>query len=249
VRSMAKLAPGARIEGEILSDPDWAEADLADLVLIGCTIKDAAFANTCLQAARFQRCRLIRCRFPHTDLREASFEDCILTDPASQQGPAFAFTRLEEARLTRCDLTHARFEGAEMHAVRMEDCNLMGARFSRASFARSFGRSVVKVEAALIGCNLELADLSQARLPGCDLRRTRLRETDLSGADLEGADLTGADLFQAIVDEARLAGADLRGAEVSGLDLRRLATYQDLKITADQQFRLLEAMGIDVHPD
>jgi hypothetical protein len=35
---------------------------------------------------------------------------------------------------------------------------------------------------------------------------------------------------------------------VSGLDLRRLATYQDLKITADQQYRLLDAMGLDVHP-
>ena len=76
-----------------------------------------------------------------------------------------------------------------------------------------------------------------------------MAETDLSGADLEGADLTGADLFQAIVDEAKLAGADLRGAEVSGLDLRRLATYQDLKITPDQQFRLLDAMGIDVRPE
>jgi len=36
---------------------------------------------------------------------------------------------------------------------------------------------------------------------------------------------------------------------VSGLDLRRLATYQDLKITPDQQFRLLDAMGIDVRPE
>ena len=80
-------------------------------------------------------------------------------------------------------------------------------------------------------------------MPGCNLARSRFREADLSGADLEGADLTGADLFQAIVDEAKLAGADLRGAEVSGLDLRRLATYQDLKINPDQQFRLLDAMG------
>ena len=81
------------------------------------------------------------------------------------------------------------------------------------------------------------------------MARSRFRETDLSGADLEGADLTGADLFQAIVDGARMAGADLRRAEVSGLDLRRLASYQDLKITADQQYRLLEAMGVDVQPD
>ena len=49
-----------------------------------------------------------------------------------------------------------------------------------------------------------------------------------------------------VVDGAKLAGADLRGAEVSGLDLRRLASYRDLKIAADQQFRLLDAMGLDV---
>ena len=35
-------------------------------------------------------------------------------------------------------------------------------------------------------------------------------------------------------------------AEVSGLDLRRLASYQDLKITADQQCRILDALGLDV---
>jgi fluoroquinolone resistance protein len=130
--------------------------------------------------------------------------------------------------------------------VRLEACNLTGAMFSRTSFAKAFGRKVERIAAEFIDCNLELADLSGARMPGCRLSGSRLRETDLSGADLEGADLTGADLFQAIVDGAKFAGADLTGAEVSGLDLRRLATYQGLKITADQQFRLLDAMGIDV---
>ena len=121
-----------------------------------------------------------------------------------------------------------------------------GAGFHRTSFAHSFGRKVERIAAAFLDCNLGLADLSEARLAGARLPRSRLREADLSNTDLEGADLTGADLFQAIVDGAKLAGADLRGAEVSGLDLRRLATYRDLKITADQQFRLLDAMGIDV---
>src|SRR5262245_33360558 len=131
---MTKLRPGARIEGRTLSDADWAEADLADLVLVGCQVEDAIFSNTCLQGAKFERCRLIRCRFPHSDLREASFSDCAFADPASQKGAAFNFTRLEETRFSRCDLTHARFEGAEMHAVRLEDCNLLGAVFHRVSF-------------------------------------------------------------------------------------------------------------------
>jgi uncharacterized protein YjbI with pentapeptide repeats len=131
----------------------------------------------------------------------------------------------------------------------MDACNLLGAAFPRSGFSRAFGRNVVRAAATLTDCNFDLADLAAIRLPGCDISRSRFREADLSRADLEGAQMQGADLFGAIVDEARLAGADLRGAEVSGLDIRRLATYQDLKITPDQQYRLLDALGIDVQSD
>ena len=149
-------------------------------------------------------------------------------------------------RALRTGPTPLRFEGSELYDVRFEACNLTGAAFVRTSFARSFGRKVERIAAEFLDCNLGLADLSEVRMPGARLARSLLREADLSNADLEGADLTGADLFAAIVDGAKLAGADLRGAEVSGLDLRRLATYKDLKIAADQQFRLLDAMGLDV---
>ncbi|MFI4973894.1 MAG: pentapeptide repeat-containing protein [Caulobacterales bacterium] len=240
---------GATIEGRDLTDFDWADADLADAVFVDCSVQDAQMSGTVLRGVRAERCRFVRCRFSHADLREASFKDCQFADPETQHGAAFAFTRLDEAQFLRCDLTHARFEGADLYAVRMEDCNLRGAVFSRSSFARAFGPKVVRVSAALVGCNFELADLSGARLGECDLARSRFRETDLSGADLEGADLSGADLFQAIVDDLRLARADLRGAEVSGLDLRRLASHQDLKILPDQQYPLLDAMGVDVQPE
>ena len=71
----------------------------------------------------------------------------------------------------------------------------------------------------------------------------------LSGVDLEGSDLRNADFFGAIFAGAKLAGADLRGAEVSGLDLATLATSSGLKITMEQQYALLSALGIDVHLD
>ena len=45
----------------------------------------------------------------------------------------------------------------------------------------------------------------------------------------------------------KLAGADLRGGEVSGLDLAKLGSLDGLKVTADQQYALLSAMGVDVH--
>ena len=132
--------------------------------------------------------------------------------------------------------------------MRFIDCRLLGARLSRARFHRAFGRKVVRTTATFNDCNLDLSDLSRISLQGCDLSNSRFQEADLSGADLEGATLTGADLFHAIFDGAKLAGADLRDAEISGLDIRRLATSKGLNINADQQFALLDAMGIDVSP-
>lgn len=102
------------------------------------------------------------------------------------------------------------------------------------------------MDASFIGCNFELADLSRARVTGCTLTRSRFRETDLSGADLEEADLSDADLLYPILDGTKLAGADLRGAEISGLDLRRFGNYAKAKITVEQQYPLLAAMGVDV---
>jgi fluoroquinolone resistance protein len=98
-------------------------------------------------------------------------------------------------------------------------------------------------------CNFHLADLSDIKLPGCDLAQSLFREADLSGANLEGADLRDTDLFGAITSGAKLAGADLRGAEISGLDLTALASRDGLKITADQQYALLSALGIAVSVD
>jgi fluoroquinolone resistance protein len=68
-------------------------------------------------------------------------------------------------------------------------------------------------------------------------------------ADLEGADLRECDLFQALTAGAKLARADLRGAEVSGLNLADLASVAGMKIAADQQYRLLTALGLDVYAE
>ena len=48
------------------------------------------------------------------------------------------------------------------------------------------------------------------------------------------------------VDGAKLAGADLGGAEVSGLNLTTLADFAGLKVSDDQMFALLDAMGVTV---
>lgn len=244
-----QLKPGAQFSGADLSNADFTDADLTDAVLTACTLREVQLQGTVLQGARFKDCRLVRCRFAHADLREAVFEGCSFADEGGHAGVQFAFGRMDEARLRKCDLSFARFERLSLYGVEMEDCNLLGSAFVRADFSRAFGRSVVQYSGALKGCNLELADLTQLRLPKGDLNRSSFREAVLVDADLEGADLRQCDFFQALTVGAKLAGADLRGAEVSGLNLAELASLQGMKVAADQQYRLLTAMGLDVYAD
>ena len=174
-----ELKAGGRFTGLDLSEVDWTDRDLLDLELTDCTITDAQFSGAMLQGARFKACRFVRCRFAHADLREAKFEDCIFTDDQGHVGAQFAFCRMDEGRFRRCDLSFARFERSTLYGIEMEACNLRGAAFVRADFSRAFGRKVVKCSAALKGCNLELADLTQVRLADCDLNRSNFREAVL----------------------------------------------------------------------
>lgn len=243
------LKAGGRYVDLDLSEVDWTDLDLTDAVFEGCVIRQAQFQGVCLQGARFKACRLVRVRFAHADLREAVFEDCSFADDEGHVGPQFAFSKLDEARLARCDLSFAKLDRSSLYGVEMETCNLRGSTFLRADFGRSFGRNVVKWSGALKGCNLELADLTELRLPEGDLNRCSFREAVLIDADLEGADLRECDFFQALTVGAKLARADLRGAEVSGLKLTELASVDGMKVTADQQYRLLTALGVDVFAD
>lgn len=230
-----------------LADLAWPDAAAEDADFDGCEFARIVFADAPLQGARFRRCRFVRCRFSHAELRGAVFEDCSFTDPdEAAAGCVFAFSRLRDARLSRCDLAFAVFERSELHNVEIDRCSLLGARFDRADFSHAYGRKSVSTRAIFRECNLELADLSGAKLMTCDLSGSRMRETCLAGADLTDADLRDCDLFQADFAKARLAGADLRGAAISGLDLIALESFQGLRITPEQQHLLLTAIGVEV---
>lgn len=240
------LRPGVRLQGRDLSHLDWTDLDLSDAVLTGCTLSDVQLSGVVLEGARLADCRLVRCRFAHADLRDASFEGCSLADDQGHAGVVFAFSRMDGAAFSRCDLSFSRLERSSAYGLSWQGCNLRGATFTGADFSRAFGRKVVRWDGRLIDCNLELADLADLAMPGCELTGSNLREAVLTGANLEGADLTGCDLFQALTAGARLAGADLRGAEVSGLDVSALGSHAGLRITADQAVRLLLALGLEV---
>lgn len=247
--SEMELKPGARFANLDLSHLDFSDADLTDAELIGCTLYDVQLSGVMLQGARLTDCRVVRCRFAHADLREAVFESCSFSDSDGHTGAQFAFSKLDEAQFMKCDLSFARFERSSLYGVEMVTCNVRGGASVHADFARSFGRNVVRCSARLAGCNLELADMTQVRLGDCDLNRSSFREAVLVDANLEGADLRDCDFFQALTVGAKLARADLRGAEVSGLNLSELASLDGMKVTADQQYRLLTAMGLDVYAD
>ena len=159
-------SPGDLVTGQSFDGPAWDQADLSETVFDDCTFTDGLFGGATMNAARFVNCRLVRCVFTHTDLREASFKRCVLRDPGGRSGANFAFARLDEASFDHCDLTHARFEGADLYAAAFRDCQMLGVQFARARFHRAFGRSVVRASVSLLRCNLELCDLSGARLGG-----------------------------------------------------------------------------------
>lgn len=241
--------PGVRIEDRDLSHEDWRTLACEDAVFISCTFNDVHFQETALRGARFERSTFRACRFPHADLRECLFEDCVFADRETKNGAVFAFADLSQAQFLRCDLSYSVFERADCYALTLENCAMTAARFLRADFSRAFGKKVVRTSAKITGCRLDLAELAEIRLPGCELARSNFREADLTNADLEDADLRDCDLFQAELAGAKLSGADLRGAEISGLDLGVPAAYAGMKITAKQQFLLLSALGVDVRPD
>jgi hypothetical protein len=83
--------------------------------------------------------------------------------------------------------------------------------------------------ANLSGANLHSACLNRAGLGNANLRsanlslahlsRARLYEAHLNGADLKGASLDGADLFQAVLRGTDLRGTDLADARLGGADM------------------------------
>ncbi|MBL0939883.1 MAG: pentapeptide repeat-containing protein [Gemmatimonadaceae bacterium] len=242
-----KLEPEVIIRGEDLSHANFADLDLTGAVFEECVLRDVRLAGTTCESVRFLRCQFVRCHFAKVEFRDAQFLDCDFTDEDGHTGAHFPLTRMEQTRFQRCNLSFAKFERCDMYSVRIEGCNLRGSALVRSDFSRSFSRKVVKSAGWMTDCNFEFANLAGLKAPECDWRDCRFREAVMHQVDLEGADLRGADFTRASLDGARMARADLRGAEIAGINLMTLSSFEDMKISSDQQHVLLLALGIDVH--
>lgn len=76
-------------------------------------------------------------------------------------------------------------------------------------------------DADLPGVNLKGSDLSYADLSAANLCGANLRGTDLSYCDLSQANLTDADLRGSLLMSANLRGANLQGAKLEKADCDR----------------------------
>jgi fluoroquinolone resistance protein len=228
-----------------MADDRWPELDCDGASFNDCVFERVQFSNPVLADARFANCRFVSCRFSHAELQEARFETCNFVSDDSK-GCSFAFSNLQRAVFASCNLSLAAFDRTQLFGLEMRECNLTGAKFTKVDFSRALGRKQIETHARFQACKMDFVNLSEAKLPGCSFAGSWLREADLSGADLTDAELVDCDLFQCILDGAKLAGADLTGAEVSGVNLTTLAGFAGLKISDDQMYRLLEAMGVRV---
>lgn len=164
-----EVLTGSLAEGEVL----------ADVELVGCTIRDTELAGASLARVRLEGCTLervdlSRLRLPDSVLDGCTFTGCraLATSWSMQRAPtlapepstwvdcqlsmgSFGGLDLTGARFTRCLMSEADFDEAVLRDVVFDDCSLAGARFVRA--------------------DLRDADLRTARDYVIDLREARAK--------------------------------------------------------------------------
>jgi fluoroquinolone resistance protein len=160
----------------------------------------------------------------------------------------------EDQDWAELDLAGTRFENCRFLRCGFARSDLREATFKNCGFADAEGQR---------GANFAFARLDEATFDNCNLAHARFEGADLSAVRFNDCRLLGARFARARFHRAfgrkvvrtlvsfvdcNLELADLRGADLSGFDLRRLADWTDLKINADQQFALLDALGVDVAP-
>jgi len=144
----------------------------------------------------------------------------------------------EDAAFRDCRFTDVGFSNTRLPGARFAGCRFLRCRFSHAELREASFEDCVFVDRgeAPTGCGFAFSDLQAVRFLRCDLSFAAFERSDLFSIDME-------------LDGAKLDRADLSGAEVSGLNLLRLASFSRLRITADQQYALLSALGVDVDPE
>lgn len=194
---------GWDLEGAILRNSDFVEANLRGATLNAADLYNADFSGANLNGVNFQNAnlrstRLIGALLTGADFRGAEFGDTDLRG-----------ADLKEADLTRADLTRTHLQGVIFDNAKLVEAKLAGKNLAGLSL----------VQADLTGADLSNTDLSGSRLSGSNLSGARLTGSNLAGAWLNLVDLTGADLRDTNLSGANLLGATLASADLSNSQL------------------------------
>lgn len=138
---------------------NFVNCELIELGCRGALLEEVGFYDSVMSNTRFERARLLRCRFQSAELYGAHFEQsflsqCVFSDP-----------KMGNASVSRCDFSQSM----------LIDVDLRGANLHAASFN---GAILVRVD--LRGANLVRADLRGVVMLGC-----ATNPGDLDGARLE----------------------------------------------------------------
>lgn len=175
-----EVAGRTSIVDEVLTG-DLGEGErLADLELVGCTLRDATWAGALLSGVRLEGCTLERVDLSRTRLPDSVLDGCtfvgckalatswaMLREPMLSPDPcawldcqlsmgSFSGLDLTGARFERCVLTDADFDESTLRGAVLDDCSLAGARFVRADLR----------EADLRGARDYVIDVREARTEG-----------------------------------------------------------------------------------
>ncbi len=240
------LRQGRPIAGHDLSDVDFVDLPLEGAIFDKCTARGLRFRSTNLDRSVIRECQLIDCVFSGGSLNEALFENCQLSNAERNGGTKFRFCQMPSSKFLHCDLTFSAFNGCNLFDVHMKECRLIGASFSKSSFAKQYSKRHIASRATFETCNLEYADLSETTLEKCRFVECRLRYADLKNTDLNNSVMLSCDFTEANLHGTDLSGADLRGSDLTGLNLTQLRSFQGMIVRQDQLYDLVSEIGVIV---
>lgn len=155
-----------------------------------------------------RRVRLLECRLPRSDFRNAVLEDVCFAGSSLNDScfeGAVVSGDLQQVNLCQSSLRGTTF-AADLTQADLSGSDLAGADLS---------------ESTLVKANLSFTDLQNVRLPK-DLREVQLFAVKLTDVDLSDRDLRGASLSYVEGLQTHLLPADLSGVHFEGIDLSKV---------------------------
>jgi uncharacterized protein YjbI with pentapeptide repeats len=130
---------------------------------------------------------------------------------------------LAQTDLRGADLTEARVGNASLSRANLNNANLSRAILSNSDFSHATMMSSLLISCDCRSANLQIVDLTFARLREANLERADLSHANLYCTDFTRADLKNAQLCGANFIRSDLIGVDLAGANLSRANLKYAA--------------------------